>query len=116
MHKLPVIKQIMDVVLKHAEKHQVKKVIAVHLQVGELSDLEDQCMQQYFDYLFKGGIVEGARLVIERMPVVMKCSDCGMTYAADIRKDGPLVCPSCSSEKKELISGRGYFIKNLEAI
>lgn len=116
MHELPVIKQIMDVVLKHAEKHQVKKVVAVHLQVGELSDLEDQFMQQYFDYLSKGGIADGARLVIERMPVVMKCEDCGMNYAADIRQDGPIVCPTCSSEKKKLISGRGYFIKNMEAI
>lgn len=116
MHELPVIKQILDVVLKHAQKHQVKKVVAVHLQVGELSDLEDQWMQQYFDYLSKETVAEGAALKIERLPVVMKCSDCGMTYAANIKQDGPIRCPSCDSEKKQMISGRGYFIKNLEAI
>jgi hydrogenase nickel incorporation protein HypA/HybF len=77
--------------------------------VGELTDLEDQWMQQYFDYLAKGGIAEGAKLKIERLPVVMKCEDCGMNYTADIRKDGPIVCPSCSSEKKKLVSGRGVF-------
>lgn len=116
MHELPVIKQILDLVLKHAEKHQVKKVVAVHLQVGELTDLEDQWMQQYFDYLSKETLAAGAKLVVERLPVVMKCEDCGMNYTADIRKDGPILCPTCNSEKKKLVSGRGYFIKNMEVL
>jgi len=41
--------------MKHAVTNNVNKVMAVHLQVGELSDLEDKWMQQYFDYLTKGG-------------------------------------------------------------
>ena len=116
MHELPVINNILKVVLKHAGDNNVKKVVAVHLQVGELSDLEDKWMQQYFDHLAKGGIAEGAKLKIERTPVVMKCSDCGHSYVADIKKDKKLMCPECKSEKNTLVSGREYFIKNLEAI
>ncbi|MBC2716407.1 MAG: hydrogenase maturation nickel metallochaperone HypA [Desulfobacteraceae bacterium] len=116
MHELPVINSILKVVLKHAVDNNVNKVIAVHLQVGELSDLEDKWMQQYFDHLAKGGIAEGARLKIERTPVVMKCSDCGDAYIADIKQDKALVCPECGSKKNSLISGREYFVKNLEAI
>jgi len=116
MHELPVINNILKVVLKHAVDNNVKKVVAVHLQVGELSDLEDKWMQQYFDHLAKDGIAEGARLKIERIPVVMKCSDCGMSYAANIKEDKSLVCPDCGSSKNIMVSGREYFIKNLEAI
>ncbi len=116
MHELPVISSILKIVLKHANDHNVKQVVAVHLQVGELSDLEDKWMQQYFDHLSKGGIAEGARLVIERTPVVMKCTDCGHTYVADLKNNEKLKCPECASEKNTLISGREYFIKNLEAI
>ena len=116
MHELPVINSILKVVLKHAVDNNVEKVMAVHLQVGELSDLEDKWMQQYFDHLSKGGIAEGAKLKIERTPVVMKCSDCGHSYVADLKKDKKLVCPECKSEKNTLVSGREYFIKNLEAI
>ena len=116
MHELPVINSILKVVLKHAIDNKVKKVVAVHLQVGELSDLEDKWMQQYFDYLAKGGVAEGALLKIERTPVVMKCTDCGLSYVVDIKQDKVMVCPECGSKKNTLISGRGYFVKNLEAI
>ena len=116
MHELPVINSILKVVLKHAVDNNVKKVVAVHLQVGELSDLEDKWMQQYFDHLAKGGIAEGAQLKIERTPVVMKCSDCGFSYVADLKRNKKIVCPECGSDNKSLVSGREYFIKNLEAI
>ncbi|MBC2717439.1 MAG: hydrogenase maturation nickel metallochaperone HypA [Desulfobacteraceae bacterium] len=116
MHELSVINNILKVVLKHAEDHKVKKVVAVHLQVGELSDLEDQWMQQYFDYLAKDGIAEAACLVIERVPVVMKCSDCGMSHAINIKEDKSSMCPECGSTNNTIVSGREYFIKNLEAI
>jgi len=116
MHELPVINSILKVVLKHAVDNNVKKVVAVHLQVGELSDLEDKWMQQYFDYLAKGGIAEGALLKIERTPVVMKCGDCGFSYVVDLKEDKAMICPECGSKKNTLISGREYFVKNLEAI
>jgi hydrogenase nickel incorporation protein HypA/HybF len=116
MHELPVINSILKVVLKHAVDNKVNKVVAVHLQVGELSDLEDKWMQQYFEHLAKGGIAEGAQLKIERIPVVMKCSDCGMSYTVDIKEDKSIVCLKCGSSKNTLVSGREYFIKNLEAI
>lgn len=116
MHELPVINSILKVVLKHAADNNVKKVVAVHLQVGELSDLEDKWMQQYFDSLAKDTIAQGARLVIERIPVVMKCSDCGMSYTVNMKEDKSLACPECGSNEHTMISGREYFIKNLEAI
>lgn len=116
MHELPVINSILKVVLKHAVDNNVNKVVAVHLQVGELSDLEDKWMQQYFDHLAKGGIAEGALLKIERIPVVMKCNDCGMSYTIKVKEDKTIICPECNSEKNTLVSGREYFIKNLEAI
>ncbi len=116
MHELPVINSILKVVLKHAVENDVKQVIAVHLQVGELSDLEDKWMQQYFDHLAKDSIAEGAQLKIERIPVVMKCSDCGMSFTVDIKEDKSPVCPGCNGQKSTMISGREYLIKNLEAI
>ena len=116
MHELPVINSILKVVLKHAVDNNVTKVMAVNLQVGQLSDLEDKWMQQYFDHLSKGGIAEGAQLKIERIPVVMKCSDCNFSYTVDIKNDEAYSCPECKSQKYTMISGREYFIKNLEAI
>lgn len=116
MHELPVINSILKVVLKHAAANQVTRVLAVHLQVGELCDLEEKWMQDYFDYLSKGGVAEGARLVVERTPVVMKCSACGASFTVERHSAAPPSCPVCKGEKYAMISGREYFIKNMEAV
>lgn len=116
MHELPIVNNILQVVLRHAAVHEVKKVLAIHIQVGEMNDLEDEWMQKYFDYLAKDDIVKGARLVIERVPVVMQCGDCSTSYEVDIKNDQEMACPECGGVNCTLVSGREYFIKNLEAI
>jgi|GEM_PF-6120058 len=42
MHELSVIKSILDIVVEHAEKHGIRKVRAIQLEVGMLSDLSDR--------------------------------------------------------------------------
>ena len=116
MHELPVINSILNVVMKHAVANNVNKVVAVHLQVGEMCDLEEKWMQDYFDYLSKGGIAEGARLVVERTPVVMKCDNCGASFNVDLKQNAALACPECGGEKYSMVSGREYYITNMEAI
>ncbi len=116
MHELPVINSILKVVLKHAAAHNVSKVMAVHLEVGELSDLEDKWMQQYFEHLAKDSVAQGAVLKIERTPVVMECLECGRSYEINLKEDPSQDCPDCKSGKVKLISGKNYMIKNLEAI
>ncbi len=116
MHELPVMNSILAVVLKHAASNQVKKVVAIHLQVGELSDLEDAWMQQYFDYVSKGSLAEGAVLKIERIPVVMRCSACGHSFRINVKDGMKPLCPECGGDKHSLVSGREYLIKNMEVL
>jgi hydrogenase nickel incorporation protein HypA/HybF len=116
MHELPIINSIHTIVVKHALANQVRKVVVVHLAVGALSDLEEDFMQQYFDHVSKGSVAEGAKLVIERIPAVMRCSDCGASYEINLRDDRKLNCPKCGGEKCTLISGREYHIKNMEVL
>jgi len=116
MHELSVIENILKVVLAHAVKHRVKRVLAIHLEVGELSDLEDQWMQHYFDYLSKGSRAEKARLVIERVAARFRCAQCGETFPFVLDQDRGTCCPICGASDGRLIAGQGYFIKNLEAL
>ncbi len=116
MHELPVIEKILKVALDHAVKHRVKRVLAIHLEVGELSDLEDQWMQHYFDHLSEGGRAEKARLVIERIPARLQCTQCGEIFPFAAASDESNVCPVCVTGDCRLIAGKGYFIKNLEVL
>ncbi|MBW2560360.1 MAG: hydrogenase maturation nickel metallochaperone HypA [Deltaproteobacteria bacterium] len=114
MHELPITESILKIVLRHAEGQRVRKVVAIHLQIGRLSDLEDEWIQRYFDYLSKGTIAEGARLKIERTPVMMQCNACRTSYEVEAARIGDLVCPACGEGSGTLLSGREYYIKEME--
>ena len=115
MHELPVTESILKIVLKHARANGVRKVKTVRLKVGKLSDLEDGWIQRYFDYLSKGTVAEGARLEIERAPIIMKCNTCWGSYEAEAAEMGALICPACGGKGGTLLSGREYTIKEMEA-
>jgi hydrogenase nickel incorporation protein HypA/HybF len=115
MHELPITESILKIILKHAQANDVRKVKVIHLRIGRLSDLEDQWIQRYFDYLSKGTLAEGARISIERTPIVMQCSACSTPYECELSKIGDTVCPACGGKIGTLLSGREYTIKEMEA-
>ncbi len=116
MHELPVTERILDVVKAHAERNNVQKVVSINLRVGELSDLEDEWIQNYFDYLSKDTVAEGAKLKIERVPVVMECEDCSNSFQVNIKEMKEIQCPECDSKKCTLTSGKEYYIKDMEVL
>jgi len=114
MHELPITEGILKIVLKHAQMNSVRQVLAIHLQVGKLSDLEDEWIQRYFDYLSKGTVAEGAKLKIERMPIMVQCSACSTSYEAEAANFGDLICPACGDKNVTFLSGKEYYIKDME--
>lgn len=116
MHELPVTESILKIVLAHAEKNDVRRVMTIQLQVGRLSDLEDEWMQRYFDYVSRGTPAEGAKLAIERTPIRLTCNACDESYTVDKAGDINIPCPACGQKDATLISGREYFIKNMEVL
>jgi hydrogenase nickel incorporation protein HypA/HybF len=114
MHELPITESILKIVLKHAGMNNVRKVMVIHLQVGKLSDLEDDWIQRYFDYMSKGTIAEGAKLKIKRTPMMVQCHTCSTSYEAEKARIGDLVCPACGEKGGTLLSGREYTIKEME--
>ena len=114
MHELPITESIFKVVLKHARSSNARKVITVRMRIGKLSDLEDEWIQRYFDYLSKDTVAEGAKLDIERTPVVLQCNACTTSFEVDMTKIEGMVCPACGQEGGTLVSGREYCIKEIE--
>jgi hydrogenase nickel incorporation protein HypA/HybF len=116
MHELQVTQRILDIVLKHAQANNVTRVLSIQLRIGELSDLEDEWVQKYFDYLSKDSVAANAKLKIERTPVVMQCDACEHSFPVNIKEIKAFQCPECESKKCSMISGREYYIKDMEAI
>ena len=116
MHELQVTERILDIVVKHAETNSVQKVLSIQLRIGEMSDLEDEWIQKYFDYLSKDTVADGAKLRIERSPVVMQCDECAHSFEVNMKEIKEIQCPECDHKKCTLVSGREYYIKDMEVM
>ncbi|MCP4682486.1 MAG: hydrogenase maturation nickel metallochaperone HypA, partial [Desulfobacterales bacterium] len=79
-------------------------------------DLEDEWIQHYFDYLSKETLAEEAKLVIERIPIVLKCNECAHSFEIKKHEMKEIQCPKCKNQKCSLESGREYYIKHMEVI
>jgi hydrogenase nickel incorporation protein HypA/HybF len=116
MHELPVTESILNVVLKHASRQNVNKIVAIHLEIGELAELEDKWIQHYFDYFSKGTLAENAKLMIKKTPIILKCETCFHSF--EIKKtdlEGGK-CPECGKKKLSLTAGKKYHVKNMEVV
>jgi|TARA_Y100000310_G_scaffold345560_1_gene466646 hydrogenase nickel incorporation protein HypA/HybF len=118
MHELQVTEQILEVALKHTEGQDVSRIVNIHLRIGELSDLEEEWIQHYFDYLSKGTLAEEAKLKIEKVPIVLECEDCGANFEVSKQELSDANCPECDDGESSwnLISGREYTVTNLEVV
>lgn len=114
MHELPVTESILNIVLKHASLNNAKKIVTVRLKVGRLCDLEEEWLQHYFSYLSRGTLAEGARLSIQKTPVVFVCLSCGEEYEIEGDKPIDACCPRCGSREGDMLSGREYVVTEME--
>ena len=44
---------MLEAVLAHGKANRAKKIVSIHIEVGELRDFVDDWIQRYFDYLSK---------------------------------------------------------------
>ena len=112
MHELPVTESIVRIAVEEAERHKVKKVNEIKLMVGELSGLVPECIQYYFDIISKGTKVEGAQIKKNKIPITMKCQDCG--FSGDTDKFINNECPKCHSKVMKMVGGNEFYIDSME--
>jgi hydrogenase nickel incorporation protein HypA/HybF len=116
MHELQVTERILNTVLRHTAGHDVSRIVRIHLRIGELSDLEDEWIQHYFNYLSRGTVAENAELAITRVPIVVCCDACSRSFQVNREALADAKCPECSEAHLELVSGREYRIEHMEVL
>lgn len=113
MHELGIMANVLDIALEYAEQNDVKKILAVNMEIGELSDIVPKIAQDFFGFIARGTIAENASLNIVKIPARLRCRDCG--EEDDLDTDHPsYICFECGSKSLELISGREYRIASIE--
>ncbi|MEI7849680.1 MAG: hydrogenase maturation nickel metallochaperone HypA [Chloroflexota bacterium] len=115
MHELAVTKSILKLALEHSAQNGAKNILAIHLLIGEMRNLEEPWIQRYFDYISKGTAAEKAVIKVKKIPVMFLCHTCLQQFTADLKIDQKILCTHCGSFEYDLISGRELVVEKLEA-
>jgi hydrogenase nickel incorporation protein HypA/HybF len=112
MHELSIALSILEMVDEEAERLGGVRVEAVHLKLGALSGVVSDALLAAFDLAREGFPSKDCRLLIEEVPVAVRCPNCRETRpAASIQH---LACGVCGAPAGEVVCGRELEVVSLE--
>ncbi|MCR5137597.1 MAG: hydrogenase maturation nickel metallochaperone HypA [Oscillospiraceae bacterium] len=113
MHELGTIYYVIDTVEKLMEENDLKAVSSITLEVGEVSGIIPEYLQDFWLYAReKTDHFQQTELRIEELKAVTYCQDCTGTYPTIPQGK---ICPHCGSPNTFLVTGNEYNIKEIEA-
>ena len=111
MHELSLVASVFDILEEKAREHGASRVTKIVLKVGVMSGVVPDLLESAFDSYTKGTLAEEARLEIVRVPVKLRCPDCGGETA---REDTDFSCAACGSRRVEIVAGRELVVETIE--
>jgi hydrogenase nickel incorporation protein HypA/HybF len=111
MHELAVCQALMNQVENIAAERNARSVVTITIGMGPLSGVEAQLLKHAYPVASAGTIAEGAVLVIQDLPVRIKCNLCGCESEASPNK---LLCAECGEWHTTLISGDELMLMSVE--
>jgi hydrogenase nickel incorporation protein HypA/HybF len=111
MHELALAEGIINIVESEKEKNGFDRVLEISLRIGEYSGVIPSCIEEFFPIAAKGTAAENAVLKIEWIPASFVCEDCGHTGAVSPHA---ACCAACGSTSIRMISGREFFVENIQ--
>lgn len=111
MHELSVLVEIVNRVEQVAREQELSNIETLVLQIGELSSMVPSYMQDLYPAAIEGTVLENSKLEIEIIPGNGSCLNCNHVYRL-LDTDG--VCPKCGKKNFDLLSGKEFYIKEIQ--
>jgi hydrogenase nickel incorporation protein HypA/HybF len=112
MHELSIAHSLVEVATRAATDAHVARVTAVHLRLGALAGVVKESLLFCYDLAAGGTALEGSRLIIEDVPVKVKCERCTDGCEPAGRHD--FHCPKYDLVAPVIVQGRELQIQALE--
>jgi hydrogenase nickel incorporation protein HypA/HybF len=111
MHELSIAASILDLAQEEAERRGLR-VIAVHLKLGALAGVVKEALFGSYEMVAAGTPLEGSRLVIEDVPIVVFCPAC--RERRKLKYMNLFQCPECGTPTPEILEGKELQVTALE--
>jgi hydrogenase nickel incorporation protein HypA/HybF len=112
MHETAIVEGLMRILEAQAAQHRVTRILSVTVKVGRLRAVEPQQLIACFEMFAEGTVAEGARLVIDSMPVRARCKACETEFEVPRFR---FECPGCAGGDVAVIQGQELYIESFEA-
>ncbi len=112
MHELSIAYHLVEAASEAATRHGRGRVVALHLRLGALSCVHRDALEFCYELAAQGTPVEGARLVVEEVPVEVYCPRCRrQSQLASIQK---FCCPHCGQPTADIRQGKELELASIE--
>jgi hydrogenase nickel incorporation protein HypA/HybF len=111
MHELSIVESLLTLALGNAEKARARKIVSIHVVVGDYTGVVEDAANFYFGFLSKDTLAAGARIDYTHVPGQLRCRDCEILFP--LQKHS-YQCPLCTGKRVEIVGGRELYIENME--
>ena len=111
MHEFGIAESLLETALATAARAEAAKVEQINLRIGALSGVVEEALTFAFEALSEDTPAQGARLVIEPVPVTCYCEGCLTTFTPP---RGSYRCPACQAPSRTVKSGRELQLISIE--
>lgn len=112
MHELGLITSVVDATKRVALENHAKKITAINLRIGEMTEVIEDAMQFSFEILAEDEpLLKNCKLNIEFVHPKSECGMCGAVFEHDRFER---VCPKCGNDITTLIDGTNLDIASIE--
>lgn len=109
MHELSICGSIADIVSRHAADRRVAKI---HVQIGQLRQVVPDTLVYCWAMVSADTPLDGAELVVDRVPARIECRDCG--YTTEVGDVPQFMCTECLSVSVAVVSGEEFMITSMD--
>ena len=110
MHEIGIVRSMCKTVLDYAKANNVQRISEIVCEVGELSLVIPQYVEELYPAVAAGTLLEDAKLILEAVPGMAECDDCDEIFNV-IECNGH--CPNCNSFNKTVLSGKDFTVREI---
>lgn len=114
MHELSIALSIIEIVEEEMQSRGAQQILAVHVRLGALSGVVKDALIFSYDTASEQTALAGSRLVVEEVPGVMDCPECGQRR--EVRSPQQLCCATCGTSALDIVQGRELLVSGLEVL
>lgn len=112
MHELSIAMSMIEMATEEAARQGAARVSALHLKLGPLSGVVKEALLFSYEVASQGTPLEGSRLVIEEVPVIVYCAECDKEQP--IESIQRFCCPVCETLTPTIVQGKEMLVVALE--